>query len=84
MWKIVKIPIADWLPYPLLYINIRFGLRGLSEGTSDAMTHYSKPYFKSKFQAHGSFNKEVHPDFFISRDFRALSGDLYSSGPQKR
>ena len=28
--------------------------------------------------------KEVHPDFFISRDFRALSGDLYSLRPQKR
>ena len=28
MWKIVKIPIADWLPYPPpLYINIGFGLR---------------------------------------------------------
>ena len=28
MWKIVKMPIADWLPYPLpLYINIGFGLR---------------------------------------------------------
>ena len=27
MWKIVKIPIADWLPYPPpLYINIGFGL----------------------------------------------------------
>ena len=28
MWKIVKMPIADWLPYPPpLYINIGFGLR---------------------------------------------------------
>ena len=27
MWKIVKMPIADWLPYPPpLYINIGFGL----------------------------------------------------------
>ena len=32
----------------------------------------------------GGFPKEVHPDFFISRDFRALSGDLYSLGHQKR
>ena len=28
MSKIVKMPIADWLPYPpLLYIYIEFGLR---------------------------------------------------------
>jgi len=28
MWKIVKMPIADWLSYPPpLYINIGFGLR---------------------------------------------------------
>ena len=30
--KIVKMPIADWLPYPSpLYINIGFGLRTFGE-----------------------------------------------------
>ena len=32
MWKIQKMPVADWLPYPpSLYINIGFGLRAHQE-----------------------------------------------------
>ena len=32
MWKIVKMPVADWLPYSAtLYINVGIGLSKLSE-----------------------------------------------------
>ena len=44
MWKIVKMPIADWLPYPpSLYINIGFGL---NVAYLDRQHHYSSVFLR--------------------------------------